>query len=144
MVKQRIRFLGYVSDKTTVAALGNQTIRFTVNDDAVDEGGLKLEEIAIAYDSILQANGRFTLRVGGKTISTAVSSLSTNSGFGFSNLHTIVYKGTTIEVDIYNSDLTNSGTAQLLVSLYEEKDILNDTEKLQLQYLQRQMKLIGG
>jgi hypothetical protein len=139
MVKQRIRFLGYVSDKTTVAASSSKTITYTINDDSVDEGGLKLEEIAIAYDSILQAGGRFTLRVGGKTITSAISSLSTNAGFGFSNLHTIVYKGTTIEVDIYNTDASNSGTAQLLVSIYEEKEMPNSIEKLQMELLKKQM-----
>lgn len=139
MVKQRIRFLGYVSDKVTVAANGGlQTIQYVIPDDSIDESGLKLEEISIAYDSVLQADGRFTLRIGGKVIANAISSLSTAAGFGFSNLGTIVYKGTTIEVDISNNSTSSSGTAQLLVSIYEEKEILNAIEKMQIAALQKQ------
>lgn len=140
MVKQRIRFLGNTSDKKTVNAVSNATITHTVQDD----GELRLEEVAVTYDSILQANGKFTLKIGGKVISNAISSLSTNSGFGFANLNTIIYKGTTIEVDIYNADPTNSGTAQLLVSVYEEKEMLTELEKLQIEIARRQLKQLGG
>lgn len=132
---ERVRFAGFVSDKQTVVADDSETYRYVINED----GNLRLEEVVVSYDAVLQNAGRFSLYINGRMVSDRIQSLSTNTGYGFANLHTWVYKGTTIEVIVQNTDATNDGEFQVLASIYEERYIPTELEKLQARVLELQL-----
>jgi hypothetical protein len=111
----RIRFVGQVTDSTAVPAGTEVTITWEQQFDGI----IKLQEVAVAFDAVLQADGVFTLRIGGQIVADQISALSTDYGFGFDNMETLLAKGETVELTIYNSG-ANPGTAQLLVNAYEE------------------------
>lgn len=137
---ERIRFAGFASTKQAVSASGNTIYSKVIQED----GKLRLEEITVGFDSILQASGYFSLYINGTLISDRIQPLSSISGYGFTNLHTWIYKGTKIEVTVQNTDSTNTGYFQVLASIYEEKDIPSELEKLQKAVLEKQLKLLGG
>lgn len=132
---ERVRFAGFASTKQSVSASGNTTYERIINED----GLLRLEEITVGFDSILQASGYFSLYINGTLISDRIQPLSSISGFGFSNLHTWVYKGTKIQVIVQNADASNTGYFQVLASIYEERYLPDDLEKLQMRALQKQL-----
>ena len=140
MAFERVRFAGFASTKQAVSASGNTVYEKIINED----GLLRLEEITVGFDSILQASGYFSLYINGTLISDRIQPLSSISGYGFSNLHTWIYKGTKIQVIVQNSDVSNSGYFQVLASIYEEREVPTALEKLQIAVLEKQLKALGG
>jgi len=140
MAFERVRFAGFASTKQAVSASGNTVYEKIINED----GLLRLEEITVGFDSILQASGYFSLYINGTLISDRIQPLSSISGYGFSNLHTWIYKGTKIQVIVQNSDASNSGYFQVLASIYEEREVPTALEKLQIAVLEKQLKALGG
>jgi len=118
MVKGKV--VSVISDLQTVLAAsggvpGSKTFSWTNTLD----GNICLEEVSIAYDSIIQSNGNITIRIMGHTAADHISPISSASSFGFQRMETPIGKGETVVFEVTNSHASSNGTFQAIVSAYE-------------------------
>lgn len=126
----RKRSILHVSAAQSVPASGSLEYTWTQPED----GKIYLEEVYLAYDSVLQADGTFTLDIAGTSAADAIDSPNSNSSFGFANMKTPMRKGAKIRAYVSNANATTAGEYQLMVHAYEEEfsieEILIDIAKL--------------
>ncbi|MDD5340180.1 MAG: hypothetical protein PHV13_02935 [Candidatus ainarchaeum sp.] len=111
----KIRFVGKVSGPQSVAASDETPYTWTNDKD----GNILLEEVVIAYDSTLQADGTFTISINGFVVADDISSLSTINSIELPRLDVPVPKGATVAFLVKNANTTTAGHFQVMVNAYE-------------------------